>query len=113
MSLNDALKTMRDAIAALNLDGVTIRHYWRAALKPPFLIWSETGDNDSQWGDNHLVYRNIAGTLDYFTKTEFDTAVDDIEAMFDALGCSWSLSDVLYEEDTNLIHYSWVWNMGA
>lgn len=113
MLLNDALKTMRNAIAALNIPGVSIRHYWRSGLKEPFLVWAESGDNDNQWSDNHMIYRNIGGTLDYFTKTEFDPAVDEIESMFYEVGCSWSLSDVLYEEDTNLIHYSWVWSMGV
>lgn len=113
MSLNDALKTFRNALAASNIDGVTIRHYWRSGLKAPFLVWAETGDNDNRWGDNRLAYRNVGGVLDYYTKTEFDPNVDEIESVFDSLDCSWYLSDVLYEEDTNLIHYSWVWNMGA
>lgn len=111
MSLNDVLRRFRTAVATLELPGVQIRHYWRSGLKAPFFVWAETGDGGDRWTDNRRKYRNVGGTADYFTSKEFDANVDTIEAMFDDLGFSWSLDTVDFEEDTNLIHYSWIWSV--
>lgn len=113
MSLNSVLRRFCDAVAGLGLSGTTIRHYWRANLTPPFLIWAETGDGDARWLDNKLGHRNVGGVLDYFTKMEFDPNVDKIETMFSDFGCSWYLDTVDYEEETNMIHYSWIWSVGT
>ena len=111
MSLNEVLECFCGAIAALDMPGVTIRHYWRSGLKAPFFVWAETGDGGDRWADNRRKYRNVGGTADYFTSKEFDPNVDKIESVFDDFGCSWSLDTVNFEEDTNLIHYSWIWSV--
>lgn len=111
MSLNSVLRRFRTSVAALDMPGVTIRHYWRSGLKAPFFIWAETGDGGDRWTDNRRKYRNVGGTADYFTSTELDPNVDTIESMFDELGCSWALETVDFEEDTNMIHYSWIWSV--
>lgn len=93
------------------LTGVTENcfHYWRAKADSPYLIWAEDGEADSFEGDNHKQEQQIHGTADYFTRTEFDGAVDDIQDALNGIMAGWRLNSVQYEEDTGLIHYEWEW----
>lgn len=83
-------------------------HYWRPNLVAPFLIWSETGDTGFEAG-NCKGEQGIEGKTDYYTATEFDETIEQIQAAMEELGLAWELTDILYEEETNLIHYSWSW----
>ena len=56
---------------------------------------------------NHKAEQAIHGYIDYFTLTEFDSAVDSVQDVLDSHGSEWRLNDVQKEEETNLIHYSW------
>ena len=58
------------------------------------------------------VERALTGTIDYFTKTENDPVVQQIEDALDSDdGISWYLNSVQYEQDTGYIHYEWVWEV--
>lgn len=85
-------------------------HYWRPVQTAPWLIWAEDGENGLE-ADNVKEEQGITGRADYYTKEEFDPAVDQIQACFDDLGLCWRLDSVLYEENTNLIHHSWDWEV--
>lgn len=84
-------------------------HYKRPPnTKPPFLVWAEDGEGEySMIADNHKVEQSIHMYIDYFTKEEFDPAVDEIQDILNAYGSEWRLNDIQYEEDVNLIHYTW------
>lgn len=85
-------------------------HYWRPKVEPPFLIWAEDGENGMS-ADDMKACQAITGTVDYFTKSEYDQAVDAIQKAFDDMGCAWYLSSVQFEDDTGLIHYEWAWEV--
>ena len=85
-------------------------HYFRPGVDAPFLVWAEEAENGLE-ADNLKDGQAIRGTTDYFTKTEFDSAVDDIQETLNDLGVSWYLNSVQFEEDTNLIHYEWIWEV--
>ena len=57
------------------------------------------------------IRQNIVGTVDLFTKTEFDPLADDVQNVLDELGVTWSLESVQYEDETNLIHMEWSWGV--
>lgn len=85
-----------------------VSHYRRTA-KPPFLVWTEDGESTSLHANNHKQEQAIRGYIDYFTKTEFDQTVDDIQETLNGEDVAWSLDSVDYEEETMLIHYRWSW----
>lgn len=88
----------------------SVTHYTRFNQTPPFLVWAEHGEDYSFSGDNKKEEQQIRGAIDYFTQTEFDSIVDDIQNILNtAPNVGWSLDSVLYEEETYLIHYSWTW----
>lgn len=84
-------------------------HYFRAKAEPPYLVWAEDGEGVSFHSSNHKEEQQIHGTADYFTKTEFDSTIDDIQEKLNDIMAGWRLNSVQYEEETGLIHYEWEW----
>lgn len=85
-------------------------HYWRSAPKgvKAYIVWAEDEEASSLNADNLKQKQGIHGTIDYFTKTEFDAKVDTIQSTLNALeNVSWRLNSVQYEEETSFIHHEW------
>ena len=81
----------------------------------PFLVWSERGEDsyESLHTDNHKTRQAVIGVVDYYTRTEFDKTVDEIQAILDdADDVAWELEAVQYEDETGLMHYTWDWRLG-
>ena len=78
----------------------------------PYVVWAEDGEAKSFHADNRKAEQLIAGSLNYFTKTEYDAVVDDIQDCLDVNRVSWALSSVQYEPETGLIHFEWRWELG-
>ena len=101
------LRTLSTALAAL-----TDRCYhYRAPdqTRPSYVVWAEDGTNDLLAGNIHAE-GSWEGTIDLFTRTEFDELADKIPEKLEDLGCSWSLNSVQVE-DSGLIHYEWLFNL--
>lgn len=85
-------------------------HYYRMMMDLPYLVWQEDSEDNSFNADNSRAEQLIHGTTDYFTKTEYDPAVDAIQDCLEGLpNVSWRLNSVQYEENVNVIHYEWEW----
>lgn len=104
-SMQAVLKDLYEPFLTLSC---TVSHYRRTA-KPPFLVWYETGEDNSFGTDNHKAEQQLTGLIDYFTKSEFDETADDIQTILNSQPVGWTLESVLYEDETNLIHYQWRW----
>lgn len=107
MTWSDRLRRIGTAYAAALPN---VYHYWRPRLKAPFLVWAENGDTQSR-ADNGTAEQAVTGTTDYFTADEYDSAIETIQGIQKALGMAWRLESVQYEEETNLIHYEWSWEL--
>ena len=108
MTLQQKLKKIGAALAQVTPN---CRHYYRTVKNPPFLCWAEDGEGDSLNTGNRKTEQVISGTVDFFTQTEFDPLIDDVQACLDSLGVAWRLDMVQYEEETALIHYSWTFEV--
>lgn len=107
-SLQSKLRQIGIAFALLTN---TCYHYYRPVNTFPCIIWQEIGESGSFNADNAKREQRIVGTLDCFTKTEFDSLLDSIQGTFETLGLTWQLDTVQYETDTGLIHYTWSWGV--
>lgn len=110
MTLQSKLLKVRDALTSI--EGLTVYHYWRYVDNPPCVIWQENSEPTSLQADLCKREQAISGTVDFFTKTEYDPMADAIQEALNSIeSFYWSLDDVSYEEDTNFIHYSWTWRI--
>ena len=73
-----------------------------------YIVWAEDGQAASTWADGQMQEQAIEGTVDYFTKSEYDTTVEAIQSALNGI-CSWRLNSVQYETETGYMHYEWVW----
>lgn len=106
--MESMLETLRAALAALT---DRVYHYVAAPnTTPPYIVWSEDGDNDLLAGNVH-VERCITGTVDLYTRTDSDPLFTAIPEALEGLGASYYLNSVQYEEETGLVHYEWVWEV--
>jgi hypothetical protein len=104
------LTKLRDALASIN--GLKVYHYWHPRLEAPYCIWAEESEGDSFWSSNHKKEQVITGTIDYYTKQDLDPMVDIIQDRLNQIEpLGWTLNSVIYEDETNLIHYSWDWEI--
>jgi hypothetical protein len=92
--------------------GPPVFHYFATGQTGNYIVWAEDGEGDAVHADGQKVERAITGTIDYFTKTENDPVISQIEAALDSSdGIAWSLNSVQYEQDTRYIHYEWVFEI--
>lgn len=110
IALQNKLRQIGEAFAGVTTNAY---HYFRPVTAFPALIWAESGEADSFHADNKKACQNIQGTVDLFTKTEFDPLLDDVQTALEGLGVAWYLSSVQYEDETNAIHYEWTWEVAS
>lgn len=97
--------------ALTSIEGLKVYHYWRPKMIAPFCVWQEE-EGSAIWASNHAKELEISGSVDYYTRAEFDPVIDSIQNALNSIECGWNLEDVQYEDDTNLIHYSWRFSVG-
>lgn len=101
-------KIMKIKDALTSIENLKVYHYWRPRLQAPFCVWAEDGEGNSIHTNNHKSEQVITGTIDYFTRDEFDEMVENIQnALNTTENVGWQLLSVQFEDETNLIHYEW------
>lgn len=103
-----SLLDLRDLLLTVTQDTF---HYHAHKKPDKYIVWAEAGEAGSNNADDNKVNQVIQGTIDYFTKMEFDPNFDLIQEKLNSIDISWSLNSVQYEEDTGYIHYEWIWEM--
>lgn len=90
-----------------NLARICKAYHYRAPenTRPGYAVWQELA-GASVGADNRHAEALYDIAVDYFTKTEFDSTIDAIEAFLQEYG-SWRLESVQFEIDTGVIHYEW------
>lgn len=108
-SVNEKLKKIRDALGNTS---APVYHYTRPSnQKPCWIVWQEDGSSTDMWSNNQMSEQQLHGTIDLYTKAEFDPVVDEVQAALNSIMTGWSLQSVEYEDETSLIHYEWEWSV--
>lgn len=108
MTLQKKLNQFGKTLAGLP---VSVFHFRRSKMSPPYVVWQEEGEGESFLAENGRAEPVIAGSLDYYTKTEYDPVVEQINLLLEQVADAWELVTALYEEETHLMHYSWDWEL--
>lgn len=90
----------------------SVFHYTAFQCAPPYAVWMEETEGDSVHGDDGKTIQVIQGSIDYFTMTDLDPLVDKIQVGLAAQKIAYRLNSVQYEEETGMIHYEWIWEVG-
>lgn len=91
--------------------GLPVFHFEAANKSDKYIVWAEDGQGNSGYADNHMTTQILQGTIDYFTKDDFDPAFDLIQQKLNNMDIAWRLGSIQREEDTGYIHYEWIWEM--
>lgn len=102
------LTELRDLLLTVTPDTF---HYEAQGKPDKYIVWAEDGEVSSSEADNHKITQVLGGTIDYYTKTEFDTNFDLIQEKLNSVDISWRLNSVQYENETKYIHYEWTWEL--
>ena len=110
MLMRERLEPLKNMLTGILPDQTY--HYFRRVKANRYIIWAEEDEGDSFHADNRKQRQVINGTIDLFTKKEYDPTADLIQQGLEELErCSWELNSVQYEEETNLIHHEWSFRM--
>ena len=92
-----------------------VSHYKSMNQTDKYIVWAEDSEGESVEGDDRKINQSIQGTIDYFTKEEFDSNVDKIQEVLKDACISFYLNSVQYEDrddsGTDYIHYEWVFEV--
>lgn len=93
---------------------ITDKVYHYEAMDSPdqYIVWAEEMEGSSVEGDDRKINQSIQGTIDYFTKSDWDENVEKIQKALKENCISFYLNSVQIEEDTGYQHYEWVWEVG-
>lgn len=88
-----------------------VGHYEAMKKTDQYIVWAEEAEGDSVEGNDQKINQSIQGTIDYFTKEDMDENVDKIQEALKTAYISHYLNSVQYEEETEYIHYEWVFEV--
>ena len=110
MTLNNKLNSIKTALTSI--EGLDVFHYFHYREQLPYCIWAEDFETGILMADNKKQNQSIEGTVELFTKTEFDPFADAIqEALEQVEGLVWKLNSVQFEEYLGIIHHEWLWRI--
>lgn len=75
-----------------------------------YFVWMEDDAADLE-GDSMHIESAMTGTIDLFTKREFDPWRQELEAGLNAAKIAWYLNSIQFETETKYWHYEWVWTI--
>jgi len=105
------LKKIPDTLLALLPDKVY--HFKAVGASYPYVVWAEESPGASLNADNVHAELIMTGSVRYYTRDEYDTTVDDIQAALDAAGIANRLTQILYDPDEDIIEYWWDWSVSC
>ena len=98
---------IRDALLTVSKD---VYHFEALKKKDKYIVWAEDGEGNSGHADNKKN-QVIQGTIDYFTKDGADPVVEEIQEALELYEISYKLNSVQHEDETEYIHYEWIWEV--
>ena len=107
MSLVSKAQKIRDALSTI--ENLKCYHLMKpASVSAPYAVWQEDAEGDSHYTDNVKSEQVLQATIDYYTKSEYDTMTDSIQSALNCEDISWTLNSFQYEDETKLLHYEWL-----
>ncbi|PKM39043.1 MAG: hypothetical protein CVV04_12015 [Firmicutes bacterium HGW-Firmicutes-9] len=111
-TINQALEALDTVLKSLPGMSEKVDHIEAFEQEENYIVWQEDGQaGDTDEADNAAIRQTITGTVDYYTKTEFDTMVSAIQKAMTDGKISWELNSIQHETDTGYSHYEWTFEL--
>ena len=91
--------------------GPPVYHYFASGQTGNYILWAEDGSGSALYADDHIDRHTIQGTIDYYTKTEYDPVAKQIEDALNGSDVSWYPGPVQHEQATGYIHHEYIWEI--
>jgi hypothetical protein len=106
------LLEFRDLLIAFGTEaGISVSHNFADGQTGNYIVWAEDREGAALYADDRKIFQGIQGTIDYFTKDEFDPVFNRIQEALEFADLIWRLNSTQYEPDTGYTHYEWVWEV--
>ncbi len=102
------LQQLRDSLVST---GIPTHHFSADTTNEKYIVWAEEGQAKSGNADNKTIMQIIRGTVEYYTKEEFDPNFDIIQNKLNSIDIAWELEDIQFYPETDYIRYLWTWEM--
>lgn len=79
--------------------------------KPPYIVWAEDSEGNTLYADDKRAEVVQQGTIDLFTKKEYDPIKGQIETALDEAGICFWYNGAYFDNDTKIIHHEWIWEV--
>jgi hypothetical protein len=86
-------------------------HYEASERKDRYIVWQEDGQIGSLYADDQMIEQVVQGTVDLFTKQEYDSLFNSLQNALKAAGITFRLESIQKEDKTKYIHYEWSWEV--
>jgi hypothetical protein len=86
-------------------------HNEAGTKKDQYIVWNEEGQSSSSYADNRMQEQSITGTIDLYTKIEYDPLFDMLQVALKTAGITFRLESIQYEDQTKYTHYEWSWEV--
>lgn len=100
----EQLKRVRDALLMVTKD---VHHFEKTGSEERYIVWQEGSEGDSLHADDKHEIMVISGTIDLFTKQEYDPWVQEITRALEDAEITCRIESIQYEDETGYIHYEW------
>ena len=98
-------------IMALRNTGIPFAEYgWDHSPAAPYGVVSIEGQSDVVAGDDQIIHQALRGSIDLYVGSPDLSWMTTVQGAINGL-VSWRLNSVQHEDDTNLIHYEWIFEM--
>ena len=104
------MKWYEKIMSALATVTPDVRHGFAKTKAERYIVWQEDGGNYFR-ADDFTAEKIMSGTIDLFSKTEFDAWSEGVEDALDAAEISYHLNSVQFEEQTGFWHWEWVFEI--
>lgn len=100
----EPLKRVRDALLTITEDSY---HLEAENKGNRYIVWQEDSEGESLHADDKHEIMVISGTIDLYTKLEYDPWIQEIQKALDNAEIACHIESIQYEEETKFIHYEW------
>ena len=98
--------------ALMSLAIPVAEYAWDSRPDDDYMVISLDGEGQTVWADDKMVHQAPSGSIDLYSKSNDRSkmlAVQDVLNNFE--GCSWYLNNIMYEQDTQLLHWEFVFDL--